>query len=130
MKADLGRGAWSAAKSDPYGRTQPGNPPAAQSNEQGPPSIAQPNSQRLSGRASTPGRELESRAVRATVSTGLTTREREILGLIAKGRTSKEIASDLHLSPGTVAAHRRNICYKNGLHSTVQLAVFAARTFR
>jgi RNA polymerase sigma factor (sigma-70 family) len=57
----------------------------------------------------------------------LTPREREIIQLVAEGRTSKEIASRLGLSPKTVEAHRANIMNKLNLHSTSQLVLYAVR---
>jgi two-component system NarL family response regulator len=54
-------------------------------------------------------------------------REREVLGLLAKGRRSAEIAQALGISVGTVDAHRRNIKRKLGLHTTVELARYALR---
>lgn len=55
----------------------------------------------------------------------LTCREREILGLIARGHSNKEIAWCLGITEGTLAAHRRNLYQKTGLHSTTQLAIYA-----
>lgn len=57
--------------------------------------------------------------------TGLTVRESEIIGLIAEGHTSKEIAEMLYVSPDTVATHRKNICRKLDAHSTAALVRFA-----
>jgi len=57
----------------------------------------------------------------------LTTREREVLQLIAEGRTNKEIASSLNLSVYTVEAHRGRIMEKLNLHSTGELVRFALR---
>ena len=54
-------------------------------------------------------------------------REREVLGLIAEGKTSQEIASKLHIAAGTVIAHRRNISRKLALHSVAELTKFAIR---
>jgi two-component system, LuxR family, response regulator FixJ len=51
----------------------------------------------------------------------LTDREREILRLVADGRTTKEIAADLDISPRTVDVHRHHILKKMGVHSPVQL---------
>jgi len=54
----------------------------------------------------------------------LTAREREVLGLIAQGKTDKEIAELLIISPRTVGAHVRNILSKLGArdrHSAVRL---------
>jgi DNA-binding CsgD family transcriptional regulator len=57
----------------------------------------------------------------------LTARENEILSLIGKGKTSKQIAAQLNLSVFTVNNHRKHICRKLGLHSTAQLVAYAAR---
>ncbi len=56
----------------------------------------------------------------------LTAMERRVLAGVATGRTSKEIAAGLSVSPRTVDTHRRNICAKLGLsgsHALVQFAV-------
>lgn len=55
----------------------------------------------------------------------LTRREKEILALIAKGLTDKEIAGQVFLSPLTVTTHRKNILSKLGLKNKVELARFA-----
>lgn len=57
----------------------------------------------------------------------LTPREREILGLIAEGRTTDAIGAHLHLSPHTVQTHRRNLMEKLGLRRTIDLTKFALR---
>lgn len=57
----------------------------------------------------------------------LTTREREVLQLIAEGKTNKEVAGMLHLSVYTVDAHRSRIMEKLNLHSTGELVRFAVR---
>lgn len=57
----------------------------------------------------------------------LTTREREVLQLIAEGKTNKEIATTLNLSVYTVDAHRGRIMEKLNLHSTGELVRFAIR---
>ena len=54
-------------------------------------------------------------------------REREVLRLLAEGRTSKEIAAQLVLSIKTVETHRRNITQKVGLHSVAELTKYAVR---
>jgi two-component system response regulator NreC len=58
----------------------------------------------------------------------LTTREREVLQLIAEGKTNKEIATSLHLSVYTVEAHRGRVMEKLNLHSTGELVRFAVRS--
>src|SRR4051794_28865141 len=57
----------------------------------------------------------------------LTSREREVLQMIAEGKTNKEIAGDLKLSVYTVDAHRGRIMEKLNLHSTGELVRFAVR---
>lgn len=56
---------------------------------------------------------------------GLSDREREILGLIAQGMTTPEIAASLFLSPHTVQSHRDHIMAKLGLHSKAALIRYA-----
>jgi len=58
----------------------------------------------------------------------LTSREREVLQLIAEGKTNKEIATTLNLSVYTVEAHRGRIMEKLNLHSTGELVRFALRS--
>jgi two-component system, NarL family, response regulator NreC len=57
----------------------------------------------------------------------LTTREREILQLLAEGKTNKEVAATLFISPYTVETHRSNILEKLGLHSAAELILYAVR---
>jgi len=57
----------------------------------------------------------------------LTSREREILQLLAEGKTNKEIASLLNISVYTVDAHRGHIMEKLNLHSLSELVRFAVR---
>ncbi len=57
----------------------------------------------------------------------LTSREREVLQLIAEGRTNKEVANRLKLSVYTVEAHRGKIMEKLNLHSTGELVRFAIK---
>jgi two-component system response regulator NreC len=57
----------------------------------------------------------------------LTPREREVLQLIAEGRTNKEVANMLQLSVYTVDAHRGNILQKLGLHGVPELILYAVR---
>ncbi|MBI4216094.1 MAG: response regulator transcription factor [Chloroflexi bacterium] len=57
----------------------------------------------------------------------LSPREREVLKLIAVGRTNKEIANLLHLSPSTVQTHRARVMEKLGLHTRSELVHYALR---
>jgi two-component system response regulator NreC len=57
----------------------------------------------------------------------LTPREREILQLIAEGKTNKEMATILGLSPHTIETHRGNILEKLNLHSVPELIMYAVR---
>jgi DNA-binding NarL/FixJ family response regulator len=58
----------------------------------------------------------------------LTSREREVLQLLAEGKTNKEIAALLNLSVYTVEAHRGRILEKLNLHSIGELVRFAVRS--
>jgi DNA-binding NarL/FixJ family response regulator len=57
----------------------------------------------------------------------LTPRERQILQLIAEGKSNKEIAALLELSPNTVAVHRANLMEALGIHRTAELVLYAVR---
>ncbi len=57
----------------------------------------------------------------------LTLREIEVLQLLAKGYTNRQIAGQLSLSPRTVEGHRANIAGKLGLHSRVELVEYAEK---
>jgi DNA-binding NarL/FixJ family response regulator len=57
----------------------------------------------------------------------LTPREREILQLLAEGKSNKEVATLLNISVNTAEAHRANIMLKLGLHSLAELVHYAIR---
>ena len=57
----------------------------------------------------------------------LTTRETEIVKLIAEARTSREIAAELVISEKTVERHRTNILAKLGMRDRVELVRYAIR---
>ena len=57
----------------------------------------------------------------------LTSREQEVMVLLAEGCSAKEAAEKLFISPKTVENHRTNILNKLGLHSTLELVRYAAR---
>jgi len=65
------------------------------------------------------GREQALKAVR------MTEREREVVGLIAGGRSNKEIAKDLNIATDTVKSHVRNVMDKLALHTRLQIAAYA-----
>jgi DNA-binding NarL/FixJ family response regulator len=57
----------------------------------------------------------------------LTPREREILQLLAEGKSNKEVASLLRISVNTAEAHRANIMLKLNFHSLAELVHYAVR---
>ena len=57
----------------------------------------------------------------------LTSRQREVLQLIAEGRSAKEIAALLNISPRTAEAHKAHILESLGLGSTAELVQYAIR---
>jgi DNA-binding NarL/FixJ family response regulator len=57
----------------------------------------------------------------------LTGREKQVLQLIAQGRSNKEIANLLDLSVNTVSVHRANLMEKMNIHRTAELVLFAIR---
>jgi len=60
----------------------------------------------------------------ATITTA---REQEILTLLSKGLTAKEIATDLFISVHTVESHRRNLVHKLEARNTVHMVIKAIR---
>ena len=57
----------------------------------------------------------------------LTEREKEILQLLAEGKSNKDVALLLNLSPNTVETHRTHLMQKLGLHSTAEIVLYAVR---
>ena len=57
----------------------------------------------------------------------LTSREREVVQLLAEGKSTKEVASHLNLSVKTAETHRSNIMRKLGLHCVSELVLYAVR---
>jgi DNA-binding NarL/FixJ family response regulator len=57
----------------------------------------------------------------------LTSREQQVLRLLAEGLSAKEIAEKLFISPKTVENHRTNIMNKLDIHSTMELVRYAAK---
>ena len=60
-------------------------------------------------------------------STALSPRERQVLQMIAEGRSTKEIADQLSISVKTVESHRKKIMEKTNLHTVAELTKFAIR---
>lgn len=60
-------------------------------------------------------------------SSGLTEREKEVLLLIAEGKTNKDIGEELHISIKTVKTHVSNLLMKCELDDRTQLAIYAHR---
>jgi DNA-binding NarL/FixJ family response regulator len=78
------------------------------------------------------GREYLAADVRAILESGgpmaeLTTRERQILSLVAQGKTNAEIAGMLYISPKTADNHRTNLMRKLDVHSAAELLAVALR---
>ena len=65
--------------------------------------------------------------VERTAFSALTSREREVLQLMAAGRNTKQIAMDLHVSIKTVETHRRQVMEKLDLYSVAELTKYAIR---
>jgi two-component system response regulator NreC len=57
----------------------------------------------------------------------LTNRERELLQLLAEGKTNKAVATELNISLYTVEAHRSHILQKLNLHNSAELVLYAVR---
>jgi DNA-binding NarL/FixJ family response regulator len=57
----------------------------------------------------------------------LTAREREVLQLLAEGRSNKEVATELDLGLSTVETHRSNLMQKLNLHNTAEIVLYAVR---
>jgi len=57
----------------------------------------------------------------------LTDREKEVLQLLAEGKSNKEVASILDLSTYTVETHRTNLMQKLNLHNTAEIVLYAVR---
>lgn len=71
-------------------------------------------------------RELKDREIEDSYEL-LTTREREILQLVAEGKSNKDVANFLNLSLYTVETHRGNLMEKLNLHTVPELILYAVR---
>lgn len=57
----------------------------------------------------------------------LSEREREVFQLVAEGRSTKEVAEVLSISPATIETHRAHILQKLDIHNTAELVLYAVR---
>jgi len=71
-------------------------------------------------------RRLQTRGLTNTVDL-LTDREKQVLQLLAEGRSNKEVASELNLGVSTVETHRANLMQKLSLHNTAEIVLYAVR---
>ncbi|MFD9594870.1 AAA family ATPase [Kitasatospora sp. NPDC059973] len=87
----------------------------------------------INGLAERAGLALTARAARATAvpavgdSFGLTPRERDVLRLLARGRTNRQIAEELYISPKTASVHVSNILGKLAVAGRGEAAALAHR---
>lgn len=71
-------------------------------------------------------RQLQSRSLQDSYDL-LTAREKEILQLLAEGKSNKEVAAVLNVSPYTVETHRTHLMQKLNLHNTAEIVLYAVR---
>jgi DNA-binding NarL/FixJ family response regulator len=71
-------------------------------------------------------RQLQQRGLQDTYEL-LTDREKQVLQLLAEGKSNKEVATLLDLSPYTVETHRTNLMQKLNLHNTAEIVLYAMR---
>lgn len=71
-------------------------------------------------------RELQERGLTDSYDL-LTDREKEVLQLLAEGRSNKEVAAILNVGLSTVETHRANLMQKLDLHSTAEIVLYAVR---
>ena len=57
----------------------------------------------------------------------LTDREKEVLQLLAEGKSNKEVATVLNVSAYTVETHRTHLMQKLNLHNTAEIVLYAVR---
>jgi DNA-binding NarL/FixJ family response regulator len=57
----------------------------------------------------------------------LTEREKEVLQLLAEGKSNKEVAGLLEISPHTTESHRVKLMQKLSLHNTAEIVLYAVR---
>ncbi len=71
--------------------------------------------------------DLQALASSNTTVTPLTSREQEVMRLLAEGRTVREVASELSLSTKTIEAHKLNLMRKLDIHNRASLIQYAAQ---
>ncbi|MEO8595436.1 MAG: response regulator transcription factor [Candidatus Solibacter sp.] len=71
-------------------------------------------------------RQLQSKGIEDSYEL-LTEREREVLQLIAEGKSNKEVAAILGVSPYTIETHRLHLMQKLNLHNTAEIVLYAVR---
>jgi two-component system response regulator NreC len=71
-------------------------------------------------------RQLQNKGVEDTYEL-LTEREREVLQLLAEGKSNKEAATLLDVSPYTIETHRTHLMQKLNLHNTAEIVLYAVR---
>ncbi len=69
--------------------------------------------------------EAEIEAVGSPVADGLSDREKEVIAMVARGYSNKEIADKMFIAVNTVMTHRRNISRKLEIHSPAGLTIYA-----
>jgi DNA-binding NarL/FixJ family response regulator len=72
-------------------------------------------------------RGVSAQDLKTSGGTNLTSREREVLQLVAEGKSAKEIAAILKISARTVTFHKANLVQKLGARTTAELTKFAIR---
>jgi len=82
----------------------------------------------ISALLDTPGAKAGRARSGKRVSRELSAREKQVLRLLAAGKSSPQIADVLQIAPSTVDVHRRNIMSKLELHSVAELTHYAIRT--
>jgi two-component system, NarL family, response regulator NreC len=71
-------------------------------------------------------RQLQSKGLQDSYEL-LTAREKEIIQLLAEGKSNKEVATVLNVSPYTVETHRMHLMQKLNLHNTAEIVLYAVR---
>jgi two-component system, NarL family, response regulator NreC len=71
-------------------------------------------------------RQLQQRGLQDSFNL-LTDREREVLQLLAEGKSNKEVSTILNVSPYTIETHRTHMMQKLNLHSTAEIVLYAVR---